>query len=155
MYSPSISIITESSTEQHCPRTSLLGEDEEKKNLRSWRVKIWSLFKSHPATSTLSLRTEGVRFVMQRKSPRHRDEKGIVSPRSIYSAPLPNIDKTSLPGWVKNGFLSFADPQKWKELLKFTKKLFVKILKRFWKEDADAYVHHYKTDFSNLYDGVG
>ena len=27
--------------------------------------------------------------------------------------------------------------------------------KRFWKQDADAYVHQYKTDFSNLYYGIG
>lgn len=126
-----------------------------KKNLRSWRVKIWSLFKGHPATSTSSLRTEVVRFMLQRKSPRHRDETGTRLSCSIHSAPLPNIDKTSLLGWVKNGFLAFVDPQKWKELLKFTKSFLLRTWKRFWKQDADAYVHQYKTDFRNLYYGVG
>lgn len=66
-----------------------------------------------PPPPPASLRTEVVRFVLQRERAHVTEmKKGIrllVPPTACL---LPNTDKPSLPGWVKNGFLSFVDPQK-------------------------------------------
>lgn len=133
MDSPSISITTESSSEQHCPRTMRWGWGEKKKISGPGESRSDFYLRATPPPPPRPFALKLSDSCCRGRAHVTEMKKESVSPCSTYSVLLPNTDKPSLPGWVKNGFLSFVDPQKWKELLKFTKNLFVKNLKKVLK----------------------